>query len=534
MAYSHSRSQRPPPSKRSTPPSHIASSLAQTQPWSCTARYLSKCWTSRRRTSLGYGKWVQTSHLPLTSSSLTSTLLRSRVEEEESKRGCLHLAMSLGVRFLGVRGRRMSMISSEASRRRSSLLTPWVRRASRRHEIRDDDDEENDDDLTAENLYLKAVSPFQVGPDSLQVIGRLARAGIVVACGERCASHSKRRLSLGSADTINGIPFPGGICAEKFADLTGKNSIETQLLYVYSKFSFATTAEEVATAFASEIKGKNVLVTGTSLNGIGFETARVISKYANLVIITGYNEERLKLSEDALKQDVPSANIRRLILDLSSLAAVRKAAAEVNAHSEPIHVLVHNAAAPLGPFKLTVDNLEKQIATAHIGPFLFTKLILSKILPAGSSSYVPRVVFVSSGAHAFGNGINFDTIGKPNKDKYQPLDAYTQGKSANILMGIELSKRSNGRINAYSLHPGGVLGPDGKPSTERFEWKTIPQGAATTVAAAFDPRLDDVPGAYLDDSTVANDAVALHSSDPANAKKLWEVTEEIIGEKFVL
>ncbi|KAK7015239.1 hypothetical protein R3P38DRAFT_3570543 [Favolaschia claudopus] len=486
MAYSHSRSQRPPPSKRSTPPSHIASSLAQTRPWSCTARYLSKCWTSRRRTSLGYGKWVQTSHLPLTSSSLTSTLLRSRVEEEESKRGCLHLAMSLGVRFLGVRGRRMSMISSEASRRRSSLLTPWVRRASRRHEIRDDDDEENDDDLTAENLYLKAVSPFQVGPDSLQ-------------------------------------------------------------------FSFATTAEEVATAFASEIKGKNVLATGTSLNGIGFETARVISKYANLVIITGYNEERLKLSEDALKQDVPSANIRRLILDLSSLAAVRKTAAEVNAHSEPIHVLVHNAAAPLGPFKLTVDNLEKQIATAHIGPFLFTKLILSKILPAGSSSYVPRVVFVSSGAHAFGNGINFDTIGKPNKDKYQPLDAYTQGKSANILMGIELSKRSNGRINAYSLHPGviytninqkeesiavmqsfGVLGPDGKPSTERFEWKTIPQGAATTVAAAFDPRLDDVPGAYLDDSTVANDAVALHSSDPANAKKLWEVTEEIIGEKFVL
>ncbi|KAK7039927.1 short-chain dehydrogenase/reductase family protein [Favolaschia claudopus] len=319
------------------------------------------------------------------------------------------------------------------------------------------------------------------------------------------------------------------------------------------QFSFATTAEEVATAFASEIKGKNVLVTGTSLNGIGFETARVIAKYANLVIITGYNEERLKLSEDALKKDVPSANIRRLILDLSSLAAVRKAAAEVNTYSEAIHVLVHNAAAPLGPFKLTVDNLEKQIATAHIGPFLFTKLILSKILAAGSSSYVPRVVFVSSGAHAFGAGVNFDTIGKPNEEKYQALDAYTQGKSANILMGIELSKRSNGRINAYSLHPGviytninqkeesiavmqsfGVLGPDGKPSTERFEWKTIPQGAASTVAAAFDPRLNDVPGAYLDDSTVANDAVAPHSSDPANGKKLWEVTEEIIGEKFVL
>jgi hypothetical protein len=47
---------------------------------------------------------------------------------------------------------------------------------------------------------------------------------------------------------------------------------------------------------------------------------------------------RLKLSEDAIKKDIPTANIRRLTLDLSSLAGVRKAAAEVNAYSEPIHV----------------------------------------------------------------------------------------------------------------------------------------------------------------------------------------------------
>ncbi|KAJ7848543.1 hypothetical protein B0H13DRAFT_2674987 [Mycena leptocephala] len=91
-------------------------------------------------------------------------------------------------------------------------------------------------------------------------------------------------------------------------------------------FSFTTTADEVATAFSLEIKGKNVLITGTSLNGIGFEAARVIAKHANLVIITGYNDERLKLSEDAIKKDVPTANIRRLTLDLGSFAGIRKAA----------------------------------------------------------------------------------------------------------------------------------------------------------------------------------------------------------------
>ncbi|KAJ7142336.1 hypothetical protein C8R44DRAFT_865689 [Mycena epipterygia] len=61
-------------------------------------------------------------------------------------------------------------------------------------------------------------------------------------------------------------------------------------------FSFSTTADDVATTFAAEIKGKNVLITGTSLGGIGFEAARAIAKHANLVIITGYNLERPAIS----------------------------------------------------------------------------------------------------------------------------------------------------------------------------------------------------------------------------------------------
>ncbi|KAJ7146420.1 hypothetical protein C8R44DRAFT_845585 [Mycena epipterygia] len=317
------------------------------------------------------------------------------------------------------------------------------------------------------------------------------------------------------------------------------------------QFSFTTTAEEVATAFAQEIKGKNVLITGTSLNGIGFEAARSIARYANLVVITGYDAERLKRSEAAIKADVPNANIRRLALDLSSLANVRKAAAEVNSHPEPLHVLIHNAAAPVGPFKLTADGLESQIGTDHVGPFLFTKLLTPKLLSAGTASYTPRVVFIASGAHNFGKGVNFETLATPNAATYDGGDAYLQAKSANILTAIELSKRSKGKLNAYSLHPGvidtnitqnedsianmqalGVLGPDGRPNTKKFQWKTIPQGAATTVAAAFDPRLDATPGAYLNDSVVANGSVASHSSDPVNAERLWTATEKIIGETF--
>ncbi|KAJ7663523.1 hypothetical protein B0H17DRAFT_309181 [Mycena rosella] len=317
------------------------------------------------------------------------------------------------------------------------------------------------------------------------------------------------------------------------------------------KFSFATTAEDVGTAFATEIRGKNVLITGTSINGLGFEAARVIAKYANLVVITGYDAARLKLSEDAIKQEVPTANIHRLTLNLSSLANVRNAAEEVNSYPEPLHVLIHNAAAAMGPFKLTVDKLENQFATNHVGPFLLTKLLTPKLLAGATPTYAPRVVFVASAAHAFCKGIDLDVLAQPDEAKYQMSDAYFQAKCANILTAIELSRRSKGTLNAYSLHPGliatnmsqqvhavaefktlGMLGPDGLPNHDKFTWKTIPQGAATTVATAFDPRLDDKPGAYLKDCSVATETVAAHSSDPANAEKLWTITEEIIGETF--
>jgi NAD(P)-dependent dehydrogenase (short-subunit alcohol dehydrogenase family) len=109
---------------------------------------------------------------------------------------------------------------------------------------------------------------------------------------------------------------------------------------------------------------RTVLITGTSISGIGVETARTIAKHANLVIITGYSDERfgsllavqrllfyfifprLELSEEAIKKDVPSANIRRLTLDLSGLAAVRKAAVEVNTYKESLHVRENNCPLP--------------------------------------------------------------------------------------------------------------------------------------------------------------------------------------------
>ncbi|KAF7307606.1 Short-chain dehydrogenase/reductase family protein [Mycena indigotica] len=315
-------------------------------------------------------------------------------------------------------------------------------------------------------------------------------------------------------------------------------------------FDVNTTAKEVAAAFPDQIKGKTILVTGTSLKSIGFTTAQALAKDADLLIITGRSLEKLKETEAALKAEYPSANIRPLTLDLASRASVRKAAAEVNAYTEPLHVgiLIHNAASVIGAFKLNEDKLESQFSSNHVSPFLFTKLVAPKLIASATPTFAPRVIFVSSGAHAHG-AIDWDTLTAPDESKYVPIMAYAQSKIANVLTAKELTKRSGGRIQAYSLHPGAVatsevpetvvtlqsLGfytPEGKPNTEKFSFKSREQGASTTVVAAIDPRIEGQGGVYLNDSVVANESVSAAASDPANAERLWTVTEEILGEKF--
>ncbi|KAJ6551859.1 hypothetical protein B0H19DRAFT_1264487 [Mycena capillaripes] len=300
-----------------------------------------------------------------------------------------------------------------------------------------------------------------------------------------------------------------------------------------------------------------LLVTGTSQNGIGFDTARAIAKYAGLVIITGYNVERLQLSADAIRKEVPTANVRTVVLDLSSLAAVRKAAEEINTYSEPLHVLIHNAAHTSLVYSITVDDIESQMAVNHVSPFLLTKLLLPKLLASNSPTWLPRVVVVSSEIQGMGPGIDLSAVRKPAPGSAQETDIllrYHEAKSAGLLTALGLAKRGAGKLQAYSLHPGtiftnvqtkeavvpvlqaiGVLKEDGQPNLESaFKWKTIPQGAATTVVAAFDPRLNDKSGSFLEDCVEANEKRHAMNSDPAKAEKLWKVTEEIVGEEFVI
>ncbi|KAG2175311.1 hypothetical protein INT44_007799 [Umbelopsis vinacea] len=314
-------------------------------------------------------------------------------------------------------------------------------------------------------------------------------------------------------------------------------------------FNSKTEAEEVAAYFGNEIKGKTVLITGCTFGGLGFEAARVVSKnHAGLVILAGRKQESLDDAIEKIKAETPSANLRSLLIDLASLESVKHAAAEVNAYSEPIDVLINNAAIMASPYYTTKDGLEAQIGTNHIGPFLFTNLILPKVL--ASKTGAPRIVNVSSMGHVF-SPIRFDDPFFDNGKAYAKWLAYGQSKTANMLFSRELAKRYKSQgLTAFSLHPGVIFtnlardvdmaefsvpikdyeGNDHGVSDTEF--KSVGAGTATHIVAAFDPTIVSESGSYLSDCQIAMDQAKPYAKDDTEAAKLWALSEETVGQKF--
>ncbi|KAF2104818.1 putative retinol dehydrogenase 12 [Rhizodiscina lignyota] len=315
------------------------------------------------------------------------------------------------------------------------------------------------------------------------------------------------------------------------------------------EFGFHTTAEEAATALSSHIRGRTVLVTGPSLGGIGFETARSIAlQNPKVVILAGRSISKLEDAEREIKKSAPNTPTRLLELDLSSLSKVRQAAEEFNNCTDipKLDVLIANAAVMACPFKMTEDG-ELQFATNHLGHFLFTQLVMHKIIAAGPGS---RIVNVSSTGHRFSD-IRWDDINFENGKAYDPWMAYGQSKTANMLYAISLAEKLKPKgIQAFSVHPGGIntnLGrhiprdtmiemgyydKDGNPvNSAAITWKSIGEGASTTIVAAFDPRIADRSGAYLADCKIA-EPLNPYAKDPVGAERLWKLSEKLVGQEF--
>ncbi len=300
------------------------------------------------------------------------------------------------------------------------------------------------------------------------------------------------------------------------------------------QFGPTSMAEEVLGG--RDLRGKRVLVTGVS-SGVGVETARVLAARGATVIGTARD---LTKAASALRSARSEGEVELVALDLSSLASVRACADALVARGRRLDAIIANAGVMAVPFALTADGFETHFATNYFGHFLLVNR-LAGLLGAGS-----RVVMVASAGHR-GADVSLDDSGFA-RTPYHPLVAYRRSKTADILFAVAFDRRNKGRgVRATAIHPSAVLTEttrkliEAQPSAaSAFTWKTVAQGAATSVWAGFVAPASEVGGRYCEDCRVAevNDDEAVgfgvrgYALDPERAEALWLASVKLVGERF--
>jgi NAD(P)-dependent dehydrogenase (short-subunit alcohol dehydrogenase family) len=315
-------------------------------------------------------------------------------------------------------------------------------------------------------------------------------------------------------------------------------------------FGDKSTTEDVLAGV--DLGGKRVLVTGVSA-GLGVETARALAAHGAEVVGTARDLAKAKRA----LSEAGAENIELVEADLADLKSIRAAADQLLADGRTFDLVIANAGVMATPFEHTADGFERQFGTNHLGHFVLVNRIAPLIRQGG------RLVNLASSGHRFAD-VDLDD---PNFERtpYDPFVAYGRSKTANILFAVEFDRRYRDRgIRATAVHPGGIqteldryMGEDtlrqlvetlnadlakgGKPA---FEFKTIPQGAATSVWAGVVADADEVGGRYCENCHVStriteaspisaiSEGVRPYALDPERAKALWAKSEEMVGERF--
>ena len=321
-------------------------------------------------------------------------------------------------------------------------------------------------------------------------------------------------------------------------------------------FGATSTTEDVLSGV--NLRGKRILVTGVSA-GLGVETARSLAAHGAEVVGAARDLDKAEAATAQVRKDAAANGgaFEMVTLDLSDLKSVRDCADKLLKKGEPFDVIIANAGVMATPFTYTKDSFEMQFGTNHLGHFVLVNRIASLIRAGG------RLINLTSAGHRYSNV----DLQDPNFERtpYEPFVAYGRSKTANILFAVAFDNRHRGHgVRAAAVHPGGIhtelarytdpsrletlvvqineqLAAQGKGP---FQWKTIPQGAATSVWAGVVAPADEIGARYCenchvgnvvpDDAiiTVASEGVRAYALDPTNAEALWKKSEEMVGESF--
>jgi NAD(P)-dependent dehydrogenase (short-subunit alcohol dehydrogenase family) len=317
-----------------------------------------------------------------------------------------------------------------------------------------------------------------------------------------------------------------------------------------SLFGATSTTDQVLQGV--NLSGKRVLVTGASA-GLGVETARTLAAHGAEVIGAVRDLTKAQKATEQVRAQAASGGSLRLIqVDLASLESVRRCADALVAEGAALDVIIANAGVMACPKGSTVDGFETQFGTNHLGHFVLVNRIASLLRPGS------RLVNLSSAGHRYADV----DLQDPNFEhtKYEEFVAYGRSKTANILFAVEFDRRHKGRgVRATALHPGAIetelaryMTPEARTAlianinasmpkgSPPFSYKSIPQGAATSVWAACVADAEAVGGRYCEDCHVAEisttpgirGGVQPYALDAKRAQALWQKSEQMVGEQF--
>jgi len=304
-------------------------------------------------------------------------------------------------------------------------------------------------------------------------------------------------------------------------------------------FNFHTTATQIVSGL--NFSGKRMIITGGA-GGIGRETARALASIGIDITLAVRDLKAGHRAAGEISAETGNPNVRAAFLDLADRASIT---AFVNAWDGPLNALINNAAVMALPeLTLTPEGLEMHFAVNHLGHFALAKGLRPALAAGTTEDYASRIVSVSSSAH-FSSPVIFDDLHFTYRH-YQPWLAYAQSKTANILFAVEATRRwAADGIYATSHTPGYIrtglqrhLPPDFPEPREPARRKNVEQGAANSCLMVTCPLAEKVGGIYVADCLPQEVAktrpadlggVAPYALNADNAKRLWEVSEGILG-----